>query len=61
MHKIITLSIILILASNCFAQYHAVGHRKISGKEIAVKTAGNYAEAGATYVLTNAYKPSKGP
>lgn len=53
MNKLFLLLIILFLTSNCFAQYHPVDHRKISGKEIAVKTAGNYAEAGATYVLTN--------
>lgn len=53
MKEIFALLITLIFTSNSFAQYHPVDHRKISGKEIAVTAAGNYAEAGTTYVLAN--------
>jgi len=53
MYKLILLPAFLIVSSNCFSQYHKVEHRKVSGNEIAVKTAGNYAQAGTTYVLTN--------
>lgn len=53
MNFIFTSLIILIAASGSFAQYHQVDHRKISGEEVAVKTAGSYAEAGTKYVLVN--------
>lgn len=53
MRKIIILSIVLFLTLNCFAQYQTVNHRKVLGDEIAVKTIGSYAEAGAVYVLAN--------
>ncbi len=43
----------LISIPNCFAQFQKVEHRKIIKNEIAVKTAGSYAKAGATYVLAN--------
>ncbi|MCA1759835.1 MAG: hypothetical protein LC658_08700, partial [Bacteroidales bacterium] len=53
MKNITTLLIVLFVAHICVAQYQPVEHRTISANEIAVKTAGSYAEAGATYVLTN--------
>jgi len=53
MKNIFIFLIILFSVQGSFAQYHQVEHRKISGKEIAVKSAGSYADAGATYVLTN--------
>tara|TARA_R110002050_G_scaffold300778_1_gene472544 strand:- start:19096 stop:21300 length:2205 start_codon:yes stop_codon:yes gene_type:complete len=53
MKNITTLLIALFMASICVAQYQPVEHRAISGNEIAVKTAGSYAKAGATYVLAN--------
>jgi hypothetical protein len=53
MHRIIALSIISLLTSTCFAKYHPVDHRKITGKEVAVKTAGSYGESGTAYVLAN--------
>src|SRR6266496_2369592 len=52
MHRFITLLIILFFTSNIFSQYHAVPHRKIAGNEVAIKSAGNYAKEGTTYVLT---------
>jgi hypothetical protein len=59
MYKIILLPALLIVSSNCFSQYHKVEHRKVSGNEIAIKTAGNYAKAGTIYVLTNDISSSK--
>jgi hypothetical protein len=53
MYKFILLPALLILSSNSFSQFHKVDHRKVTGNEIAVKNAGNYAKAGTTYVLTN--------
>jgi hypothetical protein len=53
MKNILTLLIALFIASICVAQYQPVEHRAISENEIAVKTAGSYAKAGATYVLAN--------
>ncbi len=53
MNIYISLLTIVIFESTCFAQYRPVEHRKISGNEIAIKKAGSYAKAGATYVLTN--------
>lgn len=53
MARKIILPVILFLSSNSFAQYHSVGHRKISGNEIAVTAPGSYAKAGTTYVLMN--------
>jgi hypothetical protein len=53
MGKVIIFLTVIFFTSNCFAQYKAVDHRKISGREIPVKNAGNFAEAGVTYVLTN--------
>ena len=53
MKNITTLLIVLITTSICVAQYQPVEHRTISGKEMAVKTMGSYAKAGATYVLAN--------
>jgi hypothetical protein len=53
MSKINLIQLLLLLTTSCFAQYQPVEHRKLEGKEIAVKSAGNYAGAGETYVLTN--------
>ncbi len=53
MYKFILLPTLLILSSQCFSQYRKVEHRKVLVTEIAVTTAGNYAQAGKTYVLTN--------
>jgi hypothetical protein len=53
MKNITTLLIALSTTSICVAQYQPVEHRTISENEIAVKTAGSYAEEGATYVLAN--------
>jgi hypothetical protein len=53
MRKIIALILGFHVTATCFSQYHPVEHRKISGKEEGVTTAGIYARAGTTYVLTN--------
>lgn len=53
MKRIIPLLIVLSIAFNSQAQYRPVEHRKVSGKEIAIKTPGSYAEPGANYVLAN--------
>jgi hypothetical protein len=53
MKKIFTFLIISILTLNCFSQYHDIEHRKISGTEVPVKSAGNYSKAGTTYLLVN--------
>jgi hypothetical protein len=53
MKNITTLLIVFITTSICVAQYQPVEHRTISENEITVKTAGNYAKAGTTYVLAN--------
>lgn len=53
MYKFILLPALLILSAQCFSQYRKVEHRKALKNEIAVKTGGNYAQAGKTYVLTN--------
>ena len=61
MKNITTLLIVLVAISNCLAQYHPVEHREISANEVAVKTAGSYAEAGTTYVLTNDISSAQSP
>lgn len=53
MKNLLVLLIASSFSSSCFAQFHPVDHRKVSGQEIAVKTRGNYDKAGATYVLVN--------
>ncbi len=53
MQRLIAFSIVILSTSGCYAQYHAVAHRKISANEVGVKMAGSYAKAGTTYVLSN--------
>ena len=42
-----------VSATPCFAQYRPAIHKKISGNEVPVTAAGNYANPGTTYVLAN--------
>jgi hypothetical protein len=53
MKNITTLLIVLFATQICVAQYQPSEHREVSANEIAVKTTGSYAEAGAAYVLAN--------
>jgi hypothetical protein len=59
MNRIIALLVGVFIVSNSFSQYHTVNHRKITENEIAIKTAGSYAEAGKTYVLENDVSSSR--
>ena len=53
MIRIILLTAFLVISLDCFPQFHKVSHRKLTGTEVAVKTAGNYDKPGTTYVLVN--------
>jgi len=53
MGRIFSLLVVLFFTSHCFAQFHKVTHKKISGNEVAITAPGNYAKAGTTYVLAN--------
>ena len=53
MYRSITLPILLIFTYCCLAQYQPLNHRKITGKEIAVRSPGSFAEPGNIYVLVN--------
>lgn len=59
--RIVTLLAAGIMAANCMAQYHEVGHREISGHEIPVNSPGSYAKTGAVYVLANDISSATSP
>jgi len=53
MNRYISLFIGLIFTSSVYPQYHPVIHRTVSGAEVPVRSSGNYAVPGTTYVLEN--------
>ncbi len=59
--KHLTFLSIVFLASNCFSQYQEVGHRQVSGNEVAVSAPGSYAEKGTVYVLVNDISSERSP
>jgi hypothetical protein len=53
MIRIILLWSVFLISLTCYPQYHKVDHRKITGNEVAITSAGSYSMIGATYVLMN--------